>query len=141
MSNIPEDVRRKIKAEAERRGKKNEYKEDHQYWRGWVNGHIAGGEFGYNLAQQEIEQLSQWKKEAMEVFPDMQAIAKVLKIKLGESIHDKILPAIKLQQKEIERLKEVCEQIEQQRREWADMCIKKQKRIEELIMGLRDLRY
>jgi len=42
----------------------------------------------------ELEQLRLWKESAMKVMPDMQAIGKELKIKLGESIHDKILPEI-----------------------------------------------
>jgi cell division protein FtsB len=46
------------------------------------------------IYRDEIAQLKAWKEEAIKVMPDSQAIAKVLKIKLGETVHDKILPAI-----------------------------------------------
>lgn len=48
----------------------------------------------------ELEVLRRWKAEAIEVMPDMQAIGKALGLRIGESIHDKILPGIeKLKQK------------------------------------------
>lgn len=49
---------------------------------------------GAKSAQGELEQLRQWKREAIEVMPDLQAIGKALDIPLGQSVHDKILPKI-----------------------------------------------
>jgi hypothetical protein len=43
----------------------------------------------------ELEQLRQWKKEAMAVMPDFQELAKLMGVPLGESVHDKIIPYIK----------------------------------------------
>lgn len=42
----------------------------------------------------ELVELREWKQQAMSVMPDYQAIGKELNIKIGESIHDKILPGI-----------------------------------------------
>ncbi len=42
----------------------------------------------------ELEQLRQWKKEAIAVMPDFQKIGKLLGLKLGESVNDKIIPFI-----------------------------------------------
>jgi hypothetical protein len=42
----------------------------------------------------ENDQLQAWKKEAIAVMPDYQAIGKAIGVKLGESVHDKILPEI-----------------------------------------------
>lgn len=44
--------------------------------------------------QDELEELRQWKRQAIEVMPPYQEIGKLIGVKLGESIHDKILPAI-----------------------------------------------
>lgn len=44
--------------------------------------------------QGELEQLRAWKESAMSVMPDYQAIGKALGVKLGESVHDKILPGV-----------------------------------------------
>jgi hypothetical protein len=52
------------------------------------------------LKDREVQTLKSWKAEALSVMPDYQAIGKALNIKLGESIHDKILS-------EIQRLKEL----------------------------------
>lgn len=47
--------------------------------------------------EKEILELQQWKKEAMEILckMDLQAIGEELNIKVGESVHDKILPGIR----------------------------------------------
>lgn len=45
-------------------------------------------------AKDQIVRLQQWKTEAMEVLAPIDKIGKVIGLKLGESIHDKILPAI-----------------------------------------------
>ncbi len=42
----------------------------------------------------ELEQLRQWKKEAIAVMPDFQKIGQLIGVKLGESVHDKIIPFI-----------------------------------------------
>lgn len=68
-----------------------------------------GAEFGYQLAQQEITTLQQWKKEALEVMPDFHAIGKALNIPLGETVHDKILPGIIALKEEIEMRNEYYE--------------------------------
>lgn len=44
--------------------------------------------------EDEIEELRSWKASAIKVMPDMQAIGKALRIGLGQSVHDKILPGI-----------------------------------------------
>ena len=55
----------------------------------------------------ERDELKAWKESAISVTPDMQAIGKALNVKLGESIHDKILPGINNLLKERDRYKEV----------------------------------
>src|SRR5688572_9341038 len=45
--------------------------------------------------ERRIKELSEWKESAISVMPDYQAIGKEMGIRLGDSIHDKILPAIK----------------------------------------------
>lgn len=47
----------------------------------------------------DLQQLRDWKESAMLVMPDYQAIGKAIGVKLGESVHDKILPWI-LKQKQ-----------------------------------------
>jgi hypothetical protein len=44
--------------------------------------------------QQQIDDLQKWKESAMVIMKDMQAIGKAIGVPLGQSIHDKILPAI-----------------------------------------------
>lgn len=65
------------------------------------NGLESIGEYGYSLASEEagdkdkeIAELKAWKESAMVVMAAMQEIGKALGVKLGESIHDKILPGI-----------------------------------------------
>lgn len=44
--------------------------------------------------EDELKELRAWKESAMRVMPDFQAIGKELGLKLGDTVHDKILPAI-----------------------------------------------
>ena len=46
------------------------------------------------IQNEEIKSLRAWKESALATAIDYQVIAKVLNIPLGESVHDKILPAI-----------------------------------------------
>jgi hypothetical protein len=46
--------------------------------------------------------LQAWKESAISVTPDMQAIGNAIGVRLGESIHDKILPAIESLKKQLE---------------------------------------
>jgi hypothetical protein len=55
--------------------------------------------------QKEIQQLKHWKESAMSVWPDMQKIGDLIGVKLGGSVHDKIIPAIEKMQSEIQHLK------------------------------------
>lgn len=55
--------------------------------------------------QSEVNELRAWKESAMSVTPDMQKIGRLLNVRLGDSIHDKIIPGIQQLQSEIERLK------------------------------------
>ncbi len=48
-----------------------------------------------NNLQSRIDELISWKERAMEVMSPLQEIGKAMNVKLGESIHDKILPYIK----------------------------------------------
>lgn len=51
---------------------------------------------GIILEQEErIKELEAWKESALSVMPDMQAIGKAIGVGLGQSVHEKILPAIK----------------------------------------------
>lgn len=56
-----------------------------------------------NLKKQ-IEELEGWKKSALAIIPDLQEIGKLLNLPLGESVHDKIIPAIKSMQQRIQYL-------------------------------------
>ena len=53
-----------------------------------------GAEATFNLLSKKIENLQRWKTEATAVMPDFQEIGKIVGIKLGESVHDKIIPEI-----------------------------------------------
>jgi hypothetical protein len=44
--------------------------------------------------REKVRELKEWKESALMVMPDYQAIGKALGLQLGESVHDKILPAI-----------------------------------------------
>lgn len=60
------------------------------------------------LAEQNrlsIERLQAWKTEALYIMPDFPAIGRLLDIPLGETIHDKILPALIRLKRENELLK------------------------------------
>lgn len=60
----------------------------------FVTGNSASPVTNPHTDKQELDELREWKRQAIEVMPDMQAIGKELNIKLGESVHDKILPGI-----------------------------------------------
>lgn len=66
---------------------------------------------GRLASQKEIEELREWKRQAIEVMPPLQEIGKATGVKLGESIHDKILPYIEKQHVKLEekdkRIKEL----------------------------------
>lgn len=61
----------------------------------------------------EIAELKAWKESAISVTPPMQEIAKVIGVKLGHSIHDKILPAIQDRDRTIAELREFLKAHEQ----------------------------
>lgn len=42
----------------------------------------------------ECEDLKRWKAEAISVMPDYQQIGRLLGMRIGESVHDKIIPGI-----------------------------------------------
>lgn len=52
-----------------------------------------------DLISEELQQLRQWKEEAISVMPDMQRIGKLIGVKLGETVHDKIVPYLEAQQR------------------------------------------
>jgi hypothetical protein len=59
----------------------------------------AGAAFQCAQGVSELEQLRQWKAEAIKVMPDFQKIGQLIGVKLGESVHDKIIPYLgKMQQ-------------------------------------------
>jgi hypothetical protein len=45
-------------------------------------------------AGSELEELRAWKQSAIAVMPDYQKIGNLLGVGLGESVHDKIIPAL-----------------------------------------------
>tara|TARA_R110000868_G_scaffold360906_1_gene622949 strand:- start:166 stop:459 length:294 start_codon:yes stop_codon:yes gene_type:complete len=55
--------------------------------------------------EQEAIELKAWKEAAMSVSPPLQEIARELGLPLGQSIHDRILPAIQRLKAEIDHLK------------------------------------
>jgi|GEM_PF-4729727 len=61
----------------------------------------AAARYHYPELVKEIEQLKRWKKEAIAVMPDYQAIGKAIGVPLGQSVHDKILPEIERLRKEL----------------------------------------
>ncbi len=46
--------------------------------------------------REKVRDLEAWKKSALSVSPPLQEIGRELGLTIGESVHDKILPAIKL---------------------------------------------
>lgn len=121
---IPEDIKTKIISSAQ-----NRYGDQTIASHMRQSCYLAGGNYGYSLAQselaekqkeisekdlsykaltdqfqlladklikkdKELAELKAWKESAMSVMPPMQEIGKALGVRLGESIHDKILPGI-----------------------------------------------
>lgn len=56
--------------------------------------------------ERELEQLRAWKESAITVWPDMQKIAKLIGVKLGDSVHDKIIPWIEAAESREAKLRE-----------------------------------
>lgn len=76
------------------------------------NCYFLGCYDGLKMQQKELEQLQAWKESAMQVMPDYKAIAKLIGVKLGQSVHDKIVPYLeKMQQREVV-MKEMVEVLE-----------------------------
>lgn len=70
---------------------------------GWDGRHVIGYDCEWldeYAPLSQLEELKRWKAEALSVMPDMQAIGKAIGVPLGQSIHDKILPAIQQLSKE-----------------------------------------
>jgi hypothetical protein len=61
----------------------------------FLNEKINEKEAELQQAREEIERLTQWKKEAVAVMPDFQEIGKLLNIPLGTSVSEQIIPKIK----------------------------------------------
>lgn len=95
---LPDDIKQWIEDEAE---KAMDGRPENGEYPGWFHYvHIEQAIIEsltamHNLLSPHIEELKAWKKSAMEIIPDMQTIAHELNLKVGESISDKILPAIK----------------------------------------------
>jgi hypothetical protein len=60
-----------------------------------------------STTQQELQQLRQWKKEALEVMQDFQEIGRLLRIPLGHSVSENIITYIKKLLSTKEEVKEV----------------------------------
>lgn len=56
--------------------------------------------------ERELEQLRAWKESAIEVWPDMQKIGKLIGVQLGDSVHDKIIPWIEAAESREAKLRE-----------------------------------
>lgn len=54
----------------------------------------AAGTGGASATEKELRELRAWKQSAIAVMPDYQRIGKLLGVPLGESVHDKIVPAL-----------------------------------------------
>src|SRR5690348_11764926 len=98
-STIPEEIKKKLIAKAQ--GRYGDFDMHSHYSQSCF---ISGGEAGYSLALKELEELREWKRQAIEVMPDFQAIGKEIDVKLGEPVHDKIVDCLKARKAEIKRL-------------------------------------
>jgi hypothetical protein len=70
---------------------------DKDAWVAYYDGYLEGLGKGREQLQHEIEQLRAWKESAKQVMPDMQKIAKLIGVPLGQSVHDKIVPYLEQQ--------------------------------------------
>ena len=68
--------------------------------------------------QNQLKEVKEWKRQAIEVMADFQAIGRAINVPLGQSVHDKILPTITSLQSEVERLSKENEEAIQQRDYW-----------------------
>jgi hypothetical protein len=59
-----------------------------------------------NEKDEIIERLAAWKASAIKVMPDFQEIGKLINAKPGTGVSEQIIPFIRKQQDEIEKLKE-----------------------------------
>lgn len=49
---------------------------------------------------EELENLREWKRQAMAVMPDFQRIGELIGVRLGDTVHDKIVPFLEKMQKQ-----------------------------------------
>jgi hypothetical protein len=138
MEKIPNDVKEKITAKA-----KEEWALQDQFYE---EDFISGAKFGYLLSQTEIDQLQKlnkmqadvwkekdetieslrkeneelkaWKESMLSVMPPIQEIGKAIGVKLGDSIHDKILPYISELQKKVEEWKQAYAEAKEEVNVW-----------------------
>jgi hypothetical protein len=59
----------------------------------------------------QLSEAQAWKESMLAVTPDMQKIGKLLNVKLGESVHDKIIPGIEKLQQEVAEAQENYEKV------------------------------
>jgi len=61
--------------------------------------------------EKQIKELKAWKESAMKVFPDYQAIGKLIGTRLGHGVNDEIIPFIRSLITQNTRFREACEEL------------------------------
>lgn len=78
-----------------------------------INGCVKYAASLLKQKEDEIMELKEWKKSAIKVMPPIQEIGKTIGVKLGESIHDKILPAIQELQSSVDKYRKLADAAEE----------------------------
>ncbi len=110
---LPSDLQKDFKEQLEKEAKsyvKKQGSHERPHITEWDFTSGAEWSFSYFLPiieklQEENKELRAWKESAISVMPDYQEIGKLLNVPLGQSVHDKIIPAIKGLQQENKELK------------------------------------
>ena len=126
QDNIPSEVVKMIEQEASKY-----MKEQGTVDKPFVIKHdfTSGATYAYKTF---AEPLVRWKQESIEVMPPIQEIGKAIGVKLGESIHDKILPYINKLQQENEGLRNIIDRFKEEANKWLDKSKKQDSEIESL---------
>jgi Lar family restriction alleviation protein len=78
--------------------------EDSPLWNKFIDGYrkqISALTAELAALRSQLSEAQAWKESMLAVTPDMQKIGKLLNVKLGESVHDKIIPGIEKLQQEV----------------------------------------
>jgi hypothetical protein len=78
---------------------------NYKYYSDFESDQITALQSSLKEKEKECEELKAWKQSAIEIMRPLQSIGHAMDVRLGETIHDKIVPFIEKLKAENERLK------------------------------------